>query len=159
MPCCCYLLQSGSYFGNHKYPDPESNVWFHKTETAQIIDNKWRLLSTHLNPLLITGRRQWRNANEPALGAAGICRVSKASFGKVFTGAYVMDMSKSLPARICSVELSYGRLTSWSVRFPRDIHRGWSPNLTPLLPSDSLLPLTWSAQALRTTDGKNCLFN
>lgn len=159
MPCRRYLLHSGTYFGNHKHPGPESNVWFHKTGTEQIIDNKWGLLSTHLNLLLITGGRQCRNANEPALGAVRIRRVSNTSFGKVFIGAYIMDVFKSLPARISSVELSSCSLMSWSVHFHRDIHCVWLPNLTAPLPFISLLPLTLSAQALRTTEGINCLFN
>lgn len=113
MPRCCYLLHSGAYFGNHKYREPESNVWSRKTRTEQIIDNKWGLLSTHLNLLLITGRRQCRNANEPGLGAVGIHGVSKTSFGKVCIGASIMHTLKSLPAWICSVELSYCSLTSF----------------------------------------------
>lgn len=129
------------------------NTWFHNTGTEQIMDNKWGLLCTHLSLLLITGRRQCRNAKEAALGAVRIRRVRNTSFGTVSIGAYIMDIFKSLPAGICSVGLSYYSLMSWSVHFHRDIRHVWLPNLTAPLPFISRLPLILSAQALRTTEG------
>lgn len=56
------------------------------------------LFSTDLDLLLTTGRRQRRNANEPALGAVRIPRVSNVSSGKVSLGAYIRGIFKSLPA-------------------------------------------------------------
>lgn len=106
MPRCCCSLRSGSLFGKLNHPEPESNVWLHKTGTLQIIDKKWGL-SFHSSQSCGNNRWEAVSKRKRALGAAGIRRGSDAPLGKVSIGAYAMDTLKLLPAWICSVGWRY----------------------------------------------------
>lgn len=156
MPCCCYFASFQCLLWQSK--PPRTRVWLHETGTEQIIDNKWDLLPSHLNLLLITGRRQGWNADEPALSAVWILRVSNTSSGKVFQGAYIMDIFKKSASMNLLRGIKLLQFNALVCAFSQGCSLCPVPTPTALLPFISFLPLILSAQALRTSEGINCLF-